>query len=111
MSINVLERVKEIGIMRSIGASNRSVLSVFIFEGLLIGVMSWFLGALFAVPIGSALANMVGNLFLKAPLGLTYSFQGAVLWLGIVLVISVLASFYPAWNATRITVREVLAHE
>jgi putative ABC transport system permease protein len=41
MSINVLERRREIGVMRAIGASDRAVMKIFLVEGLLIGLLSW----------------------------------------------------------------------
>ena len=53
MSVNVLERTREIGVMRAIGASNRSVRRIFIIEGIIIGVISWMAGAILAYPLAS----------------------------------------------------------
>ncbi|MCZ7667509.1 MAG: FtsX-like permease family protein [Chloroflexi bacterium] len=44
MSLNVIERTREIGVMRAVGASDTAVLQIFITEGILIGLLSWFLG-------------------------------------------------------------------
>ena len=52
-----------------------------------------------------------GVAFLEAPLGYTFSTKGTLLWLAIVLVFASLASILPAWNASRLSVREVLAYE
>jgi putative ABC transport system permease protein len=41
----------------------------------------------------------------------TFSMRGALLWLAAVLALAALASILPAWNASRLTVREVLAYE
>jgi putative ABC transport system permease protein len=111
MSINVLERTREIGVMRAVGASDGSVMKIFIVEGLFIGLLSWLVGTLLAVPIGKLLSDAVGVAFLQAPLNYTFSIQGMLLWLAIVLVLAALASVLPAWNASRLTVREVLAYE
>lgn len=111
MSINVLERSREIGVMRAIGASNRSVLQIFMVEGLLIGTLSWLIGAVLSLPISKLLSDYIGIAFMRAPLSYTFSPQGAFLWLGIVLVLAALASFLPSWRAARLTVREVLAYE
>ncbi len=111
MSINVLERTREIGVIRAIGASNGSVVKVFITEGIIIGVISWVVGTVLAYPLSLLLSNAIGQTFLNAPLAHTFSVSGALLWLGLVIVLSSLASFLPAWNAARITVREVLAYE
>src|SRR5690349_8790779 len=50
MSLSVLERTREIGIMRAIGASNEAVFQIVVVEGICIGLISWLLGALLAVP-------------------------------------------------------------
>jgi putative ABC transport system permease protein len=111
MSINVLERTREIGVMRAVGASDGSVMKIFIVEGLFIGLLSWLVGAILAWPIGKLLSDAVGVAFLQAPLNYTFSIPGMLLWLAIVLVLAALASVLPAWNASRLTVREVLAYE
>lgn len=111
MAINVLERTREIGIMRAIGASNRDLLQVVIVEALVIAVLSWVLGALVALPLSPSLSAAVGSLFIHAPLAYTFSSSGALIWLGGILVLASLASLLPAWNASRLTVRDVLAYE
>ncbi|MCK6625783.1 MAG: FtsX-like permease family protein [Anaerolineae bacterium] len=111
MSINVLERTREIGVMRAIGAPNGAVRRVFIIEGIIIGVLSWLVGAVLAYPISKFLSDLVGQQFLSAPLDYTFSINGVLLWLVVVVVLSAVASFLPAWNASRLTVREVLAYE
>jgi putative ABC transport system permease protein len=111
MSINVLERTREIGVLRAIGAPNRGVAQVFILEGITIGLMSWALGSLLAIPMTQGLNQGVGGAIMGSPLTYTYSMQGLWLWLVIVLILSALASFIPARNASRLTVREVLAYE
>ncbi len=111
MSINVLERSREVGVMRAIGASDRSVLNIFLTEGILIGLMSWVLGGLLAFPISQALSYTVGIAFLDAPLTYTFSTFGAGLWLILVLILAALSSWWPSWRASRLTVRDVLAYE
>jgi putative ABC transport system permease protein len=111
MSINVLERTREIGVLRAIGASTRGVAKVFIFEGIMIGVMSWGLGSVLALPLGELLSDAVGIPLMGTPLTFVFSFNGMWIWLGVVIVLSALASFLPARNAAQLTVREVLAYE
>jgi putative ABC transport system permease protein len=111
MSMNVLERTREIGVMRAIGASDMSVLSIVITEGVLIGIISWIMGAVLAFPISKALSDQVGMLFVGAPFSYVYSVNGALLWLGIAVALAAFASFLPAWNASRLTVRDVLVYE
>jgi putative ABC transport system permease protein len=111
MSINVLERTREIGVMRAVGASDGSVIKVFLVEGVFIGLLSWLVGAILALPAGKLLSNAVGVAFLEEPLNYTFSKQGTLLWLAIVVILAALASTLPAWNASRLSVREVLAYE
>ncbi len=111
MSINVIERTREIGVMRAVGASDGSVLRIFLFEGVFIGLLSWALGVLLALPISRLLSQAVGIAFLKAPLSYVFSMQGALIWLGLVIVLAAIASLLPSWNASRLTVRDVLAYE
>jgi putative ABC transport system permease protein len=111
MSINVLERTREIGVLRAIGASNGAVLRIVIVEGVLIGVLSWLIGAIVALPLSILLSDAVGVAFLQMPLDFVFSLRGLVIWLGVVVILAALASFLPAWNAARLTVRDVLAYE
>jgi len=111
MSINVLERTREIGVLRAIGAPNRGVAQVFILEGITIGLLSWVMGSLLAIPMSQGLNQAVGGAIMGTPLTYAYSMPGLWLWLAVVLILSALASFIPARNASRLTVREVLAYE
>jgi putative ABC transport system permease protein len=112
MSLSVLERIREIGVMRAIGASNGAVRRVIMAEGVVIGLMSWFMGTLLAVPVGKVLSDAVGvRTPLNTPLSYTMPPVAALLWLGLVLLVSLLASYVPAQSAARLSVREVLAYE
>jgi putative ABC transport system permease protein len=111
MSINVLERTREIGVLRAIGAPNKGVSRVFIREGIAIGFISWIFGAILAYPLGKGLSDAVGVGIVGMPLNYAYSITGLWVWLILVIVLSAIASFIPARNAARLTVREVLAYE
>ncbi len=111
MSINVLERTREFGVLRAIGASDGAVRQIVVVEGVLIGTLSWLLGAALALPISKLLSDNVGQAFLNTPLHYTFPIGGVLIWLLVVVVLAALASLWPAWNASRLTVREVLAYE
>jgi putative ABC transport system permease protein len=110
MTINVLERGREIGVMRAIGASSVTIIGIFIAEGMLLGVSSWLLAVPLSYPGALVFNNLVSN-SLQLPLDFDYSAGGMALWLMIVVVLSALASLWPALRATQVSVREALAYE
>jgi putative ABC transport system permease protein len=111
MGMNVLERTREIGVLRSIGAENGAIFRMVVVEGALIGVISWALSALVAIPITQFLDNALGERLMTVPIVYVFSYQGLWVWLVVALVLAALASLLPARNAVRLTVRDVLAYE
>ena len=111
MGINVLERTREIGVLRAVGAADRAVIAIVLVEGILIGLLSWVVGAILGYPFGAALSAAVGQTMFNAPLTFRFSVGGTGLWLVLVVLLAALASIVPAWNASRLTVRDVLAYE
>ena len=111
MSMNVLERTREIGVMRAIGASNRILMKMVILEGAVIGLMSWLLGSLLALPISQLMSDSMIRTIFNAPSRFHFTPSGIIIWLGVVSLLSILASVLPARNAARLTIREALAYE
>lgn len=97
--------------MRAIGAATGSIMQIIVVEGVLIGLISWLQAALLSLPLAKLLADQVGKAFVDAPLTFGFSTAGVALWLVIVVLLAVVASFLPARTASRLTVREVLAYE
>jgi len=110
LSINVLERRREIGVMRAIGASSFTMASLFIGEGMVLGLLAGLLAIPFSIPLGSLFASAIGNVI---QVGVIYQFSwaGVVTWLVIIVALSIAASALPAWRAARLSVRESLAYE
>ncbi len=111
MSLNVVERGREIGVMRAIGAASDAIVRVFVGEGVLLSVLSWLLAVPLSYPLARAFSVVIGSALMRVPLDFSYSLDGVVLWLLIVVVLSSLASLWPALAAAKISVREALAYE
>ena len=75
------------------------------------GVLSWIIAILLALPPGIIVGNISGSVLIGAPLDPGFSLTGVILWLAIVLIFSAFARLYPAWKASRLTMNEVLAYE
>jgi len=110
LSLSVMERRREIGVMRAIGASSWTIFRMFIGEGLILGWLSWLTALAVTVPASQVMVAALGNAF---QLDILYKFQptGPILWLAIITCLSVLASWLPARSATRISVHESLAYQ
>ena len=111
MSINVLERTREIGVMRAIGASNGDIQGIVIVEGMVVGLISWAVSIVLSLPITNILCYGVGMSLLTAPMPAVYGVSGILTWLLLTLVLAAIASAWPARRASRLTVRDTLAYE
>ena len=111
MSINVLERSKEIGVMRAIGTDTRAIVTIFWGESMVITLVSFALAVLLSVPLSHTLTRAVGMAFIQTPLDFAYAFAGIGYWLALVLVIGTAASILPAMSAAGLSVRESLSYE
>ena len=111
MSINVLERSKEIGVMRAIGAGTRDILQIFWGESMVVSLVSFALSVILSGPLSLFMTRAVGQVFIHTPLDLAYAWHGIAIWLLLVLVIGTLASIGPALNAANLSVRASLSYE
>jgi putative ABC transport system permease protein len=111
MGMNVLERTREIGVMRAIGAVDLAVMKSVVIEGVFIGLISWGCAWILSYPISVVMLRIISTAMLSEPFPLSYTLQGVFLWLGVVVALSAIASVLPARSAARLTIREVLAYE
>jgi len=111
MSMNVLDRTREIGVMRAIGASDGAVLGLVLVEGMVIGLISWVLAAILSVPIGRIMFDTISQAIFHTSAEFIFTAEGLAIWFAIAVVLSAVASILPARSASRLTIREVLAYE
>ena len=110
LSISVVERTREIGVMRAIGARSSTIINMFLLEGLAQGVVSWILSVPIAFMIAQPISRQLGQVMLKMDLDFYYNWMAALIWLGAVIILAILASLWPARTATKISVRQSLSY-
>jgi len=111
MGMNVMERTREIGVMRAIGAVDLAIVKAVVIEGAFIGLLSWAVALPLSFPISTGLLTIISTSMGIGAIPTAFTVQGMAIWLVVVLVLTALASVWPARNAARLTIREVLAYE
>ncbi len=111
MSINIMERTREIGVLRAIGATPRILYNLFVAEGLIVSVISIAFGLLLSWPLSIAASKFFGDLMLEVALHYSFSTSGFVITLIATMIFGWLASRIPAKGAIRVAAREALEYE
>ncbi|MDQ2713360.1 MAG: ABC transporter permease [Chloroflexota bacterium] len=106
---SVLERQREIGIWRSMGASGRRVAGVFWIEGLALGMLAWAAGLLCSIPLAYGFLQLLGLLLIHAPF--TFDPWLFATMLLAILAIALLASLSPMVRAARVRIVDLLHYE
>ena len=109
MMMSVMERYREIGVLRSIGCLRREIRRMFFYESLLLGIAGSLVGGLLSVAGGyvALLIILENTSNLLAPSSLIYIPLGMLFGVGT----SVLSGLYPAWKALEANPIEALRHE
>jgi putative ABC transport system permease protein len=107
MTIAVVERTREIGVMKAIGAVPGVIIRMIVAEGLFVAGLSWIASILASLPLIYGIGRLGASIF-GMPLPFILAWPAALFWLGLVMTISVLASIVPALRASRLVVRQAL---
>ncbi|MBM3292370.1 ABC transporter permease, partial [Candidatus Bathyarchaeota archaeon] len=104
MTISVMERTKEIGTLKALGAKSRDVLMIFLTESVLTGVF----GGLLGTSLGFVLSQLISQFVaVQAVTSLTLGLEV----IGFAVLTSVLSGLYPAYRASHLSPVEALRHE
>ncbi|RZJ13678.1 MAG: ABC transporter permease [Rubrivivax sp.] len=110
MGLAVLERQREIGVLRAIGARDSAVFALVQVEGLTVVVLAWLVSLPLALPISALLEVAFGRIMFSVPWRLVPSADVAFSWLGLMALISLVACALPARRALRIPAARALAY-
>jgi putative ABC transport system permease protein len=103
MMSSVYQRLRDIGIMKSVGASRGQIVRMFLYEAIVIGLIGGILGYI----VGTLLAYLIGPLIFEG-LSVSYALQYLPAALGLAILVAVVASAYPAYRASKISVADSL---
>ncbi|MBI4972928.1 MAG: ABC transporter permease [Candidatus Omnitrophica bacterium] len=122
--MSVMSKIRDIGILRAVGAKTKSILSIFIFQGLSLGISGIILGIILGVGLSSSLnriidfiSGLIGRPLIPAEIYYFERIPTQINTADITLIvlcalgISLLASIYPAYYAAKINPNEAIRHE
>lgn len=108
MGVSVVERTRELAVMKTLGATPARIGRMLLSEGLTIAGVSYVVGWALSVPLTMLVDRIVGNLGFLAPLPLVLSPAAAVVWLVVGAVATFAATLFPARKASALVIREAL---
>lgn len=111
MSLSVLERAREIGVLRALGASAQTVVRLLLLEGSAVAALSVVAAILLSLPISAAVTALLGRVGLQVTMPLCIDPWAIGGWVLLASLLSAAACYIPARSALRIAVVSALAHE
>ncbi|MBL8360283.1 MAG: FtsX-like permease family protein [Rubrivivax sp.] len=111
MGLAVLERRRELAVMRAIGAPHGALLRLVLAEGLVVSLAAWLAALPLSVPLAAGLAVAFGRVMFPVPVPWLPEPAAALRWLVVLLAVSLVASAGPAWRASRVPVARSLGYE
>jgi putative ABC transport system permease protein len=109
MAMSVRERIKEVGVLKTLGFNNDSILGIIVGEAVSIAMIGGVLGLLFAFLMTAVVRRAAGS-FMPQLHHLSITPLTALMALGVALLIGVVSSFIPAWNAARTNILDSLRY-
>jgi putative ABC transport system permease protein len=111
ISTNIVERTRELGILRAIGGKPGAIRSILCSESMVIALLGWLTALLLAQPVSRFLSDYFGTALVEYPFDYKGSIEGALLSLVLIVVLAGLATLAPARLAARQSVKEAIAYE
>lgn len=109
MAMSVRERIKEVGVLKTLGFNNDSILGIIVGEAVSIAMIGGVVGLLFAFLMTAVVRKAAGS-FMPQLHHLSITPLTALMALGVALLIGIVSSFIPAWNAARTNILDSLRY-
>jgi putative ABC transport system permease protein len=111
MSLAVLERTREIGVMRAIGAKHSSIMGLLQVEALAMSIAGWALAIPLSLPASILIGKVFGKIMMTVPVTYVPDWRAVLQWLVVVVLVSIVACAWPAYRATRVSTAAALSYE
>jgi len=111
MTLGVFEQTREIGVLRTLGATSWAVRRLLFLQGLAVAGVGALIGVLLSLPVAWLLGAAIESTVISADLPASFSWLAVGIWIPIALTIGALGATQPARVASRLTVRDTLAYE
>jgi putative ABC transport system permease protein len=111
MTTNIIERTRENGVLKAIGASNKDLAKMILSEAFLIAFIAWLVACIVTLPLSYGVAFWLGELLIKTPLSLSLNPMIFAISLPIMILVTSLASLIPMGKIMKLSVREALVYE
>ena len=109
LAMGVVERRREIGILRSMGATGRKVAQVFLAEGIGLGMFGWVLAVVIGIPAAYGFVGLLSNVLLHV--NFVFNPMSLVVMFAFILIVATLASVGPVFAASRVKIASTLRYE
>jgi putative ABC transport system permease protein len=111
MTTNIIERTRETGILKAIGASNGDLTKMVLTEALLIALLAWLLACIVTLPLSYGVAYWLGLLIIQTPFSLSLDLMIFLYTLPVMMLVTAVASLMPVSYIIKSPVREALLYE
>lgn len=111
MGLSVLERMREIGVLRAIGARHGAILAMVQVEGLAVALLGWLVALPLSMPMATVLSDAFGKIMLPVPTQAVPAAGSVLSWLAMTVVVSLLACALPARRAMRLPTAAALSYD
>lgn len=116
LTVKVVEKTKDIGVLKSLGFSNKKILNIFCLQGALLGIIGIILGAIFGLTICFLLKKypiipLPEEVYSLRYLPVSINWQDIICITGVGFIISIISSLIPAFRASKLLATEALRYE